>query len=61
MSGDERPGGIGAQQVAAGAIPDIPVIGVGMVGYAFMGKAHANAYKTLSYMTWPPPLMPRRD
>jgi predicted dehydrogenase len=34
-------------------------IGVGMLGYAFMGKAHANAYRTLSYMTWPPPLMPR--
>ncbi len=33
-------------------------IGVGMLGYAFMGKAHSNAYKTLSYMTWPPPLMP---
>jgi predicted dehydrogenase len=34
-------------------------IGVGMLGYAFMGKAHANAYKTLSYMTWPPPYLPR--
>ena len=33
-------------------------IGVGMLGYAFMGKAHANAYKTLAYMTWPPPLRP---
>lgn len=33
-------------------------IGVGMLGYAFMGKAHANAYRTLSYMTWPPPLQP---
>jgi predicted dehydrogenase len=33
-------------------------IGVGMLGYAFMGKAHANAYRTLSYMTWPPPLAP---
>lgn len=33
-------------------------IGVGMLGYAFMGKAHANAYRTLSYMTWPPPLVP---
>jgi predicted dehydrogenase len=33
-------------------------IGVGMLGYAFMGKAHSNAYKTLAYMTWPPPLMP---
>jgi predicted dehydrogenase len=34
-------------------------IGVGMLGYSFMGKAHANAYKTLAYMTWPPPLMPQ--
>lgn len=37
---------------------DVRVIGIGMLGYAFMGKAHSNAYKTLSYMTWPPPLMP---
>ena len=34
-------------------------IGVGMLGYAFMGKAHSNAYKKLPYMTWPPPLMPQ--
>jgi len=37
---------------------DTPAIGVGMLGYGFMGKAHANAYKTLAYMTWPPPLRP---
>ena len=37
----------------------IPEIGVGLLGYAFMGKAHANAYKTIGYMTWPPPLRPR--
>jgi predicted dehydrogenase len=37
----------------------VPTVGVGMLGYGFMGKAHSNAYKTLSYMTWPPPLMPR--
>jgi predicted dehydrogenase len=36
----------------------VPAIGVGMLGYAFMGKAHANGYKTLAYMTWPPPLRP---
>ena len=36
----------------------VPTIGVGMLGYGFMGKAHANAYRTLAYMTWPPPLMP---
>jgi predicted dehydrogenase len=37
----------------------VPELGVGMLGYAFMGKAHANAYRTLSYMTWPPPFRPR--
>lgn len=37
---------------------EIPRIGVGMLGYAFMGKAHSNAYRTLSYMTWPPPMYP---
>jgi predicted dehydrogenase len=34
-------------------------IGVGMLGYAFMGKAHANAFRKIAYMTWPPPLVPR--
>src|SRR3954469_18848080 len=37
---------------------DIPTVGIGMLGYGFMGKAHSNAYKTLAYMTWPPPLIP---
>jgi len=43
----------------AGGPGEIQEIGVGMLGYAFMGKAHSNAYKTLAYMTWPPPLTPR--
>jgi predicted dehydrogenase len=34
-------------------------IGIGMLGYAFMGRAHSNAFRKLSYMTWPPPLVPR--
>jgi predicted dehydrogenase len=38
---------------------EVKPIGIGMLGYAFMGKAHSNAYKTLGYMTWPPPLMPQ--
>jgi predicted dehydrogenase len=38
---------------------EIPAVGVGMLGYAFMGKAHSNGYRTLAYMAWPPPLMPR--
>jgi predicted dehydrogenase len=51
-------GGIGVDASASGA-GDVPEIGVGMLGYAFMGKAHANGYKKLSYMAWPPPLQPR--
>jgi predicted dehydrogenase len=50
--------GIGATPGVAGA-GDIPEIGVGMLGYAFMGKAHSNAFKKIPYMTWPPPLRPR--
>ena len=44
---------------AAGGGGDVREIGVGMLGYAFMGKAHANGYRKLAYMTWPPPLLPR--
>jgi predicted dehydrogenase len=36
-----------------------PEIGVGMLGYAFMGKAHSNAYKKLPYMVYPPPAIPK--
>ena len=42
----------------ASAGGEVAEIGVGMLGYAFMGRAHSNAYKTLPYMTWPPPLRP---
>ena len=52
------PSGIGVE-TGTGASGDVPSIGVGLLGYAFMGKAHANAYKTLPYMAWPPPLRPR--
>ena len=34
-------------------------IGIGMIGYAFMGKAHSNALKTLPYMMYPPLAIPR--
>ena len=43
----------------AGAAPSAPEIGVGILGYAFMGKAHSNAYKKLPYMVYPPPAIPR--
>lgn len=37
----------------------VPTIGVGMLGYAFMGKAHSNAFKKLPYMMYPPVAMPK--
>ena len=40
-------------------LADVPSIGVGLLGYAFMGKAHSHAFKTLRYMMWPPPMIPR--
>ncbi|MEA2400542.1 MAG: hypothetical protein QOK00_945 [Thermoleophilaceae bacterium] len=36
----------------------IETVGVGMLGYSFMGKAHANAFRTVGYMMWPPPVQP---
>jgi predicted dehydrogenase len=38
---------------------NIPELGVGMLGYSFMGKAHSNAYKKLPYIFWPPPAIPK--
>jgi len=45
----------------AGAVAEgeVPEIGVGMLGYAFMGKAHSNAFKTIPYMMYPPPAIPK--
>jgi predicted dehydrogenase len=40
-------------------VSSVPEIGVGLIGYAFMGKAHSNALKTLAYMVYPPPALPR--
>ncbi|MBA2460973.1 MAG: Gfo/Idh/MocA family oxidoreductase, partial [Actinobacteria bacterium] len=40
-------------------VGEIAEIGIGMLGYAFMGKAHSNAFRTIPYMTWPPPLVPK--
>ena len=38
---------------------EAPNIGVGMLGYSFMGKAHSNALKKLPYMIFPPPAIPQ--
>ncbi len=54
----DGPGGIGSKPSVEVA-GEIEEIGIGMLGYAFMGKAHSNAFRKIAYMTWPPPLMPR--
>jgi len=33
--------------------------GIGMLGYAFMGKAHSNAYLRMPFFFYPPPAIPR--
>jgi predicted dehydrogenase len=38
---------------------EAPEIGVGMLGYDFMGKAHSNGYKKISYLMYPPPAVPK--
>ena len=43
---------------ASGADEDFRRIGVGMLGYAFMGKAHTNALKKIPHMMYPPPAIP---
>lgn len=42
----------------AKASKQAPTLGVGMMGYAFIGKAHSNAYKKLPYMMYPPVAIP---
>ena len=37
---------------------EVPQIGVGMLGYAFMGRAHSNALRKLAYMMDPQPAIP---
>ena len=38
---------------------EAPEVGIGMLGYAFMGKAHTNAYKKIPYMMYPPAAVPK--
>jgi len=40
-------------------VEKIPEIGIGMLGYAFMGKAHSQAYIDLPIFFWPPPAKPK--
>ena len=42
-----------------GTDAEAPELGIGMLGYAFMGKAHTNAFKKIPYMMYPPVAIPR--
>jgi predicted dehydrogenase len=37
----------------------VPEVGVGMLGYAFMGKAHSNAFRQIPSIMYPPVAIPR--
>jgi predicted dehydrogenase len=50
---------LGTVTAGRGSAGPRATIGVGMLGYAFMGKAHVNAYRTLPYMATELPLSPR--
>ena len=49
--------------VRMGKVAEVPEeireIGVGMLGYAFMGKAHTNGYKKMPVFFYPPPAKPK--
>jgi len=34
-------------------------VGIGLLGHAFMGKAHTNAYKKIPYIYWPTTAIPK--
>jgi predicted dehydrogenase len=55
---EPRQTGIGARPWIAPA-GELREIGVGMLGYAFMGKAHSSAFLDIRHLAWPPPLLPR--
>ncbi|MBX3014352.1 MAG: Gfo/Idh/MocA family oxidoreductase [Caldilineaceae bacterium] len=54
----ERSGGF-TSMADAKASGSVPEVGVGMLGYAFMGKAHSHAMLTIPHMMYPPPAIPK--
>lgn len=52
-------GGGFTSMAGAKAEGEAPSLGIGILGYAFMGKAHSNAFLTIPYMMYPPAAIPR--
>lgn len=51
---------VGFVAMASGkTVGEIPEIGVGMIGHAFMGKAHSNGWIQMPYIFWPPAAIPK--
>ena len=52
-------GGGFTSMAAAETTGSAPELGIGMLGYSFMGKAHSNALKKIPYMMYPPAAIPK--
>ncbi len=59
MADEQQVSSTFTSQAAEASDADAPKLGIGMIGYAFMGKAHTNAFKTIPYMMYPPVAVPR--
>jgi len=42
-----------------GKLSTLKQLGIGMLGYAFMGKSHSHAWKSIPTFIWPPPAVPK--
>ena len=58
MAGEKKVGFV-AMASDKKTVGEIPEIGVGMIGHAFMGKAHSNGWKQMPYIFWPPAAIPK--
>lgn len=56
--GNDKSGGF-TSMAGAKAEGNAPELGIGILGYAFMGKAHSNAFKKIPYMMYPPAAIPK--
>lgn len=56
---EEKKVGFVAMASEKKTVGEIPEIGIGLIGHAFMGKAHSNGWKKLPYIFWPPPAIPK--
>jgi predicted dehydrogenase len=53
------PPGFTALESEAGPAARVPEIGVGMIGYGFMGRVHSTAFQRFASTFWPPAARPR--